>query len=81
MHGMLKYIDRRVARARRAFERLRPDKFKVYVSLGTVFNDKPEVFRMVLRALAAPDYQIIVCAGGMYEALAGNALPPNAALR
>jgi MGT family glycosyltransferase len=62
------------------FERLRSDKFKVYVSLGTVFNDRPEVFRKILRSLAAPDYQVIVSAGGAFEALAGEALPVNASV-
>ncbi|MEN6508049.1 MAG: glycosyltransferase [Smithella sp.] len=47
---------------------LRDDKYKIYVSLGTVFNDKPKTYLKIIRALHEnPDYQIIVSAGGAYE--------------
>jgi UDP:flavonoid glycosyltransferase YjiC (YdhE family) len=38
------------------FEKLRADKFKVYASLGTVFNNKPDVFRKIMDALNGPEY-------------------------
>jgi MGT family glycosyltransferase len=62
------------------FERLRPECFKVYVSLGTVFNERPEVFRTLLRGLEAPDVQVVVSAGGSYESLASERLSPNVLL-
>jgi MGT family glycosyltransferase len=60
------------------FDVLRSDKFKVYVSLGTVFNNKPEVFLKIMRALDLPDYQVIISAGGAYQSLQKTAAPPNA---
>lgn len=59
------------------FDQLKPDKFKIYVSLGTVFNNKPEVFRKIMRALDTPDYQVIISAGGAYQELKKNAIPQN----
>jgi MGT family glycosyltransferase len=53
------------------YEDLRNDKYKIYVSLGTVFNDKPKTYLKIIKALQGnPDYQIIVSAGGSYEAIA-----------
>jgi MGT family glycosyltransferase len=62
------------------FDKLRADAFKVYVSLGTVFNDKPEVFRTLLRGLDAPGLQVVVSAGAAYPALASKPLPPHVLL-
>lgn len=59
-------------------EELQANKFKVYVSLGTVFNNKPEVFKKIMRALDTPDYQVIISAGGAYEALQRNSIAGNA---
>lgn len=61
-----------------SFDFLRPDKFKIYVSLGTVFNNKPDVFLKIMRALDTPDYQVIVSAGGAYQTLKNSATPSNA---
>jgi MGT family glycosyltransferase len=52
----------------------------VYVSLGTVFNDKPEVFRTLLRGLDTPGIQVVVSAGAAYPRLASGPLPSNALL-
>ncbi len=57
------------------FEKLEAGAFKVYVSLGTVFNDKPEVFLTLLRALEAPGVQVVVSAGASYARLAAEGLP------
>jgi len=62
------------------FDKLRAESFKVYVSLGTVFNDKPEVFRTLLRGLDAPGLQVVVSAGAAYPALASKPLPPHVLL-
>ncbi len=62
------------------FDQLRADRFKVYVSLGTVFNNKPEVFRKIMDALDKPLYQTIISAGNAYQALQREAIPPNAML-
>ena len=62
------------------FDKLRADAFKVYVSLGTVFNDKPEVFRTILRGLDVPGVQVVVSGGAAYPALASGPLPSNVLL-
>jgi MGT family glycosyltransferase len=62
------------------FDRLDAQKFKVYVSLGTVFNNKPEVFRKILQALDSPIYQVIVSAGAAFEKLQKGPVPSNAML-
>lgn len=59
-------------------DQLRQDAFKIYLSLGTVFNNKPEVFRQIMRGLDNPDYQVIVSAGGAYKKLIQSTLPQNA---
>ena len=61
------------------FEQLQPDRF-VYVSLGTVFNNKPDVFRKILHALDSPAYQVILSVGAAYEALQKGPIPANALL-
>jgi MGT family glycosyltransferase len=61
-----------------SFDQLRSDKFKIYISLGTVFNNKPEVFRKIMHALDIPDYQVIVSAGGAYKKLKKRAIAKNA---
>jgi MGT family glycosyltransferase len=63
-----------------SFDQLRSDKFKIYVSLGTVFNNKPEVFRRIMRALDTPNYQVIISAGGAYQKLQQSAIPQNATI-
>lgn len=62
------------------FEKLRADKYKVYVSLGTVFNNKPKVFQKIIRALSHSDYQLIISAGGAYSKLSSNPMPENVLL-
>lgn len=62
------------------FDQLRSDKFKIYVSLGTVFNNRPDVFRKIMRALDTPDYQVIISAGGAYPALQQSPISRNASL-
>jgi len=45
------------------------DKPKIYVSLGTFFNNRPKLFRKILGAFPDNSYQIIVKAGGAYDKL------------
>jgi MGT family glycosyltransferase len=59
------------------FDKLRNDKFKVYVSLGTVFNNKPKVYRRIIAGLTHLDYQIIISAGASYASLLRDNLPEN----
>jgi MGT family glycosyltransferase len=61
-----------------SFDQLRSDKFKIYVSLGTVFNNRPEAFRKIMRALDTPDYQVIISAGGAYQKLQQSTISQNA---
>jgi MGT family glycosyltransferase len=42
------------------------------VSLGTVFNGKPEIFKTILQALARPEFLVIVSAGASYSTLVGE---------
>lgn len=62
------------------FDKLRSDKYKVYVSLGTVFNNKPKVFQKIMNALNHPDYQVIISGGGAYEKLKQGFVPENVLL-
>ncbi len=60
------------------FDRLEKGKFKIYVSLGTFFNDRPDVFLRILGALDDPEYQVIVSAGAAFRKLPANLIPRNA---
>ena len=62
------------------FERLRDDRFKIYVSLGSVFNNKPQVFRAIMTGLDKPEYQVIVSAGSAYNTLRNERVPDNVLL-
>ena len=61
-------------------DRLQKNKYRIYVSLGSVFNNKPEVFRAIIRALDHPEYQVIVSAVSAYQTLMNDALPDNVLL-
>jgi MGT family glycosyltransferase len=67
-------------KSRFPFDRLRGDKYKVYVSFGTVFNNKPKVFKGIMSALNNPEYQVIVSAGGAYKRLSQSTIPENVLL-
>jgi MGT family glycosyltransferase len=62
------------------YEQLRPDAYKIYVSLGTVFNNKPAIYSRILAGLDDPASQVIVSAGGAYAALSKAGLPSNVML-
>ncbi len=62
------------------FDRLSAEKRKVYVSLGTVFNSKPAVFARILDAHADGRVQLVVSAGGAYEALRARGVPEHVLL-
>ena len=42
---------------------------RIYVSLGTVFNDQPALFERILEGLARLDMHVVVSAGASYERL------------
>jgi MGT family glycosyltransferase len=46
------------------------DRRIVYVSLGTVFNDQPDVFRRLITGAARTGVHVVVSAGASFEALA-----------
>lgn len=48
---------------------LDPDRPKIYVSLGTVFNNRPKVFRKILDAFRDGSVQLIVSAGAAFSRL------------
>jgi len=62
------------------FGKLRCDRYKVYVSLGTIFNDRPGVYRKIIHALNHSEYQVIVSAGAAYQRLARETIPDNCLL-
>jgi MGT family glycosyltransferase len=62
------FMNMGLSRSSFPYDDLREDKYKIYVSLGTVFNDKPDIYQNIIRALQEnPHYQIIVSAGGAYD--------------
>ena len=62
------------------FDRLKADAYKIYVSLGTVFNGKPKVFSKIMSAMEGTDCQVIVSAGGAYNSLIRHNVPRNTML-
>jgi MGT family glycosyltransferase len=58
--------------ALRAFSGKAP---RVYLSLGTVFNDQPEVFETILEGIALGAAETVVSAGASYERLASKQRP------
>lgn len=74
------YGKRKGMQAEFPFEKLRADKLKVYASLGTVFNNKPDVFWKIMDALDEPEYQVVISAGGAYQALSQRKIPQNVLL-
>jgi MGT family glycosyltransferase len=62
------FMNMGISRSSFPYDDLREDKYKIYVSLGTIFNDKPDIYQNIIRALQEnPHYQIIVSAGGAYD--------------
>jgi MGT family glycosyltransferase len=58
------------------FEQFSTEKPKIYISLGTVFNKKPQVFQKMIEAFADGRYQLIVSAGKAFARLRAQSLPP-----
>ncbi|MDH5493286.1 MAG: glycosyltransferase [Myxococcales bacterium] len=54
-----------------------PAREVLYVSMGTVFNRHPAVFRRILGALAGPERTLLVSAGASYRALRRAAPGPG----
>ena len=63
-------FGRSAAQAEFSWDALAVGKSRVYVSLGTVFNRRPALFRPILEALRGGHYQVIVSAGAAYASLA-----------
>lgn len=74
------FHNRTVLDERFPFERLRDDRFKIYVSLGSVFNNKPNVFRTIMAGLDQPEYQVIISAGSTYNTFQKEKIPENVLL-
>lgn len=49
----------------------------VYISLGTLFNDRPEIFQACFEALGPLDVQVLLCRGKENVALAALEAPAN----
>jgi len=56
---------------RAVLDALPRDRRIVYVSLGTVFNDRPAVYRALIEGAAATGAHLVVSAGASVDALAG----------
>ncbi len=53
----------------------------IYVSLGTVFNDKSDFYRTCFEAFAQSDYQVILSVGKRTNIASLGPLPPNFIVR
>lgn len=52
-----------------------------YVSLGTIYNDRPGFFRASLEAFAGTSWRVVVATGDWVDAADLGTVPPNVALR
>ncbi len=57
------------------------DKPLVYVSLGTVFNDQPEIYKTLLAGVHAAGARAVVAAGASYDAMLPVARPDDVVVR
>lgn len=62
------------------FDKLPRERYKIYVSFGTMSNDKPHVLRKIMKALDKPEYQVIISAGTAYSQLVRERIPGNVLL-
>jgi MGT family glycosyltransferase len=53
----------------------------VYVSLGTIFNDRPEFYRACIAAYDGAPYKVLIATGGKVDHAALGAVPGNILLR
>jgi MGT family glycosyltransferase len=53
----------------------------VYVSLGTIFNDRPDFYRMCIEAYADRRYQVVISMGANIEVASLARVPENIHLR
>lgn len=60
------------------WERIDESAYRVFVSMGTVFNTRRSAFTTILRALDQPGIQVIVSAGASFEALSRAPSQPRA---
>jgi UDP:flavonoid glycosyltransferase YjiC (YdhE family) len=60
--------------------RMPADRATVYVSLGTVFNREPELFRMILAALADEPLNVVVTVGNNQDPEWFGPQPPNVSI-
>ncbi len=75
-------IDRERARDDEALlEQLDRSRPRVYVSLGTFFNNRPEFFRRIIETFSDGKLQLIVSAGAAFEKLSRASLPASVLLR
>jgi MGT family glycosyltransferase len=49
----------------------------IYISLGTVFNKRPDLFRKIIESIDITDLEIVVAAGKSYDFLRGKQWKPN----
>ena len=49
----------------------------LYISLGTVFNDKPDFYRLCLQAFANSNHRIVMSVGDKIDIASLGSLPPN----
>jgi UDP:flavonoid glycosyltransferase YjiC (YdhE family) len=63
------------------FERLRADRPSVYISLGTVFNDRPRVYAALVEGVHRAGASAVVAAGASFEAVSRIAAPDDIVVR
>lgn len=59
------------------YDWLNANGYKIYVSMGTIFNGKPRVFRKIISAMGETDCQVIVSAGNAYRSVVRKGIPSN----
>jgi MGT family glycosyltransferase len=62
------------------FEQLGPQPL-IYISLGTVYNDRAAFFRTCIEAFAESKYQMVMATGGKVQREALGAIPDNVIVR
>jgi MGT family glycosyltransferase len=59
------------------FQQLEPDRPLVYLSLGTIFNNKPDLIRTCFEALGDTDYQVVAALGRQLDRNQLGVVPPR----
>ncbi len=62
------------------FEQLSREKPRIYVSLGTVFNNRPKIFTKIIDGFRDGRHQLIISAGNAFDRLSSRDFPTDVLL-